>query len=685
MLLMACIASAQTPVSFSISKTAESIYNNLSTQSMGYNSEDAFDHMKIKNCNTGYYNTSSYNCMTNNVCLSNVPINGFSDLPGNILKFPGGNQGNIFHSGITDLTSALNNCPTMYNGFNNTNNKFQGYGTKNSSGTNSEKRLPGANLNNMFNQEYVQDTSQKRSFIYDIVDFAETSISNNNKDVNGMYVINLLTHFFDTNGDLVLDINGLTDLQLEDKITENLNSIKFMILNGIDIKGIELGNELNLGGYSTNYVNWQFNTSSKSYAMTVGKYIFLCQKYIDRIKADPLLSDIPIGVIANIDYGAEQNCDVTKVSGAYGSNGGYNYYACWNKALKDALSTGALNFDAYILHKYHPCTNLSLEIDTIAQYFINQIEIFSTQYNNVSGKNKKIWLTEWNNLDENSNACNDIYNSSFITELNSKILSYNAFNNDKIQFSIFHNFVGGGELAIIKKANGILNLSPSFYTHKILNILLNENVRSVNDNIVNTTGLTQKTFRVRHFINDNYLYLLYYNLGTSSVNLSGTFNNLEITQNVPGTYLKQGSCSDNTLSADINYVDFNNPVAVLNSNINLNSAAINIPGKSVGVLKIELYNSCSVPTTTQNTPSEFMDLNVIPNPSNGLYSVRIPAGFQNSENHIRVFNTLGEIIYESNISNKTDYTINISHQPKGNYIIQVSNKENILTKKITLQ
>jgi len=80
-------------------------------------------------------------------------------------------------------------------------------------------------------------------------------------------------------------------------------------------------------------------------------------------------------------------------------------------------------------------------------------------------------------------------------------------------------------------------------------------------------------------------------------------------------------------------------------------------------------------------------LNVYPNPSNGLFSIDIP-DFSNKTNELRlsVFNALGHAILKNNYvdfrNNKID--LNLANEPKGLYLINLSNNEKTYHTKVLL-
>jgi beta-glucanase (GH16 family) len=92
----------------------------------------------------------------------------------------------------------------------------------------------------------------------------------------------------------------------------------------------------------------------------------------------------------------------------------------------------------------------------------------------------------------------------------------------------------------------------------------------------------------------------------------------------------------------------------------------------------EMYEYFNTAVNIQNLIFN-TSLAIIPNPNNGLFRIETK-GLQVSK--IKMYNVLGEIIYETNIQNKE---INISSQPKGTYFIVFYIDNKIYHKKILIQ
>ncbi len=77
---------------------------------------------------------------------------------------------------------------------------------------------------------------------------------------------------------------------------------------------------------------------------------------------------------------------------------------------------------------------------------------------------------------------------------------------------------------------------------------------------------------------------------------------------------------------------------------------------------------------------------IYPNPSKGKITIALP-GLDHSKGKIEVYDLAGRNIYSENYSNtgRAGVQIDLSTLSKGNYILKVLNKDQLITKKITLQ
>jgi hypothetical protein len=81
-----------------------------------------------------------------------------------------------------------------------------------------------------------------------------------------------------------------------------------------------------------------------------------------------------------------------------------------------------------------------------------------------------------------------------------------------------------------------------------------------------------------------------------------------------------------------------------------------------------------------NNVSEVNPFIVYPNPAQGFVTVN----YKNMQGEIAVYDNLGQIIYKS-VINEQNKTIDLSNQPKGFYIIKVSDGTKIYSQKVEIQ
>jgi hypothetical protein len=83
----------------------------------------------------------------------------------------------------------------------------------------------------------------------------------------------LLTHFYAGDGSILENpLSNQNTQTFQIKVNENLNAIRAFLDNGIEIEGIEMGNELNLG-------------QAHSYNISVVDYVSLVKYYVDLIRS----------------------------------------------------------------------------------------------------------------------------------------------------------------------------------------------------------------------------------------------------------------------------------------------------------------------------------------------------------------------------------------------------------------
>jgi hypothetical protein len=72
-------------------------------------------------------------------------------------------------------------------------------------------------------------------------------------------------------------------------------------------------------------------------------------------------------------------------------------------------------------------------------------------------------------------------------------------------------------------------------------------------------------------------------------------------------------------------------------------------------------------------------LTIYPNPSSGIFSIKLESA--NAKKQLSVYNTLGELVFSS-IETAPEFTIDLSAQPAGIYLVNVFDGKNLVSKKV---
>ncbi|QQR96838.1 MAG: hypothetical protein IPK18_07890 [Sphingobacteriales bacterium] len=176
--------------------------------------------------------------------------------------------------------------------------------------------------------------------------------------------------------------------------------IKKLKEQNIEVVGVELGNEFNLGNYRHIFPN------AKVYTDTIKRYIHALRKYHP---------DIPIGLIAE-PLNLNQLTDKRS-----------QFMHKWNLAISQE------DFDAYIIHHYFPFDDRQKVFDNIylkssnlidsatSEFVPNTIQYFKSIQKN---KAKKLWLTEWNIW--NAYAFNTFLQADFVGTFLNQIIAQDS-------------------------------------------------------------------------------------------------------------------------------------------------------------------------------------------------------------------------------------------------------------------
>lgn len=94
--------------------------------------------------------------------------------------------------------------------------------------------------------------------------------------------------------------------------------------------------------------------------------------------------------------------------------------------------------------------------------------------------------------------------------------------------------------------------------------------------------------------------------------------------------------------------------------------------------------SVTLPTGINESMSTENDIEIFPNPSTGLINIHTSTK-NDEEQFVEVYNLLGAKIHVSEKSKLSNYTLNLSNQPKGVYVVKIYRGEKCTTRKIIVQ
>jgi len=262
---------------------------------------------------------------------------------------------------------------------------------------------------------------------------------------------------------------------------ECIDQIKFFRENGVEVIGVELGNEL----YMPNLRNvFRF---PGSYMVKANLFTTVLRKNLPGIK---------IGVCA---------APYNKTGDVPMNNTETNFFKSWN----DAISRDN-NFDAISIHYYLPVpVKTGTTIDSVFQAAVKDlawqyspgglVSLSMDYYSKIFPKNK-FWFSEWNIAPQLTQEYyyNTLFQEIYIQKFLHFLNSYNAQHNNQIETACFSSLATGGRSAnsgvitlreskenlegtFIKRAAffGFENIKPLFDSL----IFLNETKTSVTDNI----------------------------------------------------------------------------------------------------------------------------------------------------------------------------------------------------------
>ncbi len=94
--------------------------------------------------------------------------------------------------------------------------------------------------------------------------------------------------------------------------------------------------------------------------------------------------------------------------------------------------------------------------------------------------------------------------------------------------------------------------------------------------------------------------------------------------------------------------------------------------------------SVTLPTGVNELMGSENDIEIFPNPSNGIFTIRSQT-VNNEEQYLEVYNMLGAKIHSSEKSKLSAYTVDLSHQTRGVYFVKIYRGEQSIIRKIIVQ
>lgn len=409
----------------------------------------------------------------------------------------------------------------------------------------------------------------------------------------------MLTHFFDPcNQGRTINVTPASPNDWEgieaatgfqEKVEENLNAIRFLIENDIDVVGIEFGNEFYFEEYTSN------NNARWAIDLNIQEYLNLSDFYYTALKSDAELNDIPIGAPINI------NQPLTDV---------------WTSAIiNHTFPSTALGFDAVIPHYYFYRNENSVipnnsELQLVYNQNGNVLFDFLNDY--LTGENNfDIWLTEWawvNNASNEGDFRNSFADASYNISMVNNLLRWNFEHENRMPINIHHNLFSPGQSSF-----GVLfypnvsssNILPNnnFYPFFLLNQIHNNfnlcDLTSNNSMIYTNILPSELNIIPYHNPTTNTITFLYANTSDNAVTLDQTS---EVT--IAGETVDLSELIISGTFPEMNYYD----AASLSGDLVGNGTSTNgimnpktkndnwlIPARSIGVITIPIDPCANAP------------------------------------------------------------------------------------------
>ena len=493
--------------------------------------------------------------------------------------------------------------------------------------------------------------------------FHEFVAANNDPDLKVLYVLNINTG----------------------TVQENLDAITHLINNGVNIVGVEVGNE---------------HYRDELLYPTVTDYINHSLPYVNAIKAAH--PSLRIGWVAAPPLTANQLIFSSTTK---------SHFHQWNTQL--AQHTDSSYVDAFISHIYHnsyffQCSQLyaadydnsnlfslnntfELGSELFDDYLMDSIPLILNEYQNYFGNNKKLWITEWNMAKPSDLFGNTILDASFTMRFTNQFHRLNANYNNMVEYLCRQKLAGpffNSQNTISPKSSLDDIATPyvkrtSYYPYLLFNRLYDEDFK-VLPTTVATTGLTAPFYAQAYYegvSNEVLMCLVNENQANLTLNLSdlnftyaGNTQNYDINTPIQLRYIQ----GDNLYSSagvtkyffeNVNYSNnFKPPFEITDVEEvtwSQSATSVTIPSYSVAVLR---FRADHIVSTEELVAEESAPFEVYPNPQSSGATVTLKKA-NPAPGVVRIYDYLGRHCVEAQLTQGHQSTLEVSTLKPGCYAI----------------
>ena len=138
---------------------------------------------------------------------------------------------------------------------------------------------------------------------------------------------------------------------------------------------------------------------------------------------------------------------------------------------------------------------------------------------------------------------------------------------------------------------------------------------------------------------------------------------------LPTTMVSGGTFSSSTglvLDPNTGTIDFDNSPINANHSVTYTTAGACSDNATINISIID----CSTSITAWNEQT----IKLFPNPNNGQFQLQLEQALEGAQ-QIRIFNTLGQVVWTQTASIQQQYDFNLSNLPAGQYILQLEGKD----------